>query len=976
MPLLDIDARSWGELSALLDEAVDLPVQEHERWLAALDARHEPLKPYLREMLARRASVETDFLVALPKVELPAFVLDADGAATDGEARRMGPYRLLRELGSGGMGSVWLAERADGLIQRPVALKFPRGAWIREGLRERMARERDLLASLEHPAIARLYDAGVTEAGDPYLALEYVDGQPLDEHCAARGLTMRERIELVLQVADAVAYAHSKLIVHRDLKPANILVTARGEARLLDFGVGKLLDEQQAHGLTELAGQALTPDYASPEQIAGAAVTVATDVYSLGVVLYELLAERRPYRLKRDSRGALEEAILEVEPQAPSRAAPGRARLLRGDLDAIVLKALRKDPRERYATVHALADDLRRYLYGHPVLARPAGPAYRVRKLLLRHKLATAAVGTAVAALVAGTAVALWQAEVARAESRRAESATAFIASIFQGVDPSLTGAARPLTALEVLEQAERRVSSELERQPDVQTRLRAVIAQSYLGLFEPQRARDLASAALSAAGEAPDAASQRSLHLLMARALIELTELDEADRHLALVLEGLDPLRPDAEYVEAKLTESELEYRRGAYDAAAEAAAEALAAAERAPAIEPSLLLEVEGALGRATGMQREADESLLHNRRAFELALEVHGGDRDHPQVLQAEHNLAASLIDVAQIDEALPHLERSLAAARTVYGDDSLIAGRYAVRLGLVRMERGELESAIELIDRGLAIESAFESGPSAAMSGRRRTLGRAYIAARRLPEALPHLEAAIDIMRPLDTPFMMRVLEADHAFLQAATTGALAEGIATLERIIAEQDRGDPRYKTHLPDYYAGVLRLWAGDNAAALRSLERGVELARAQTRESDLGEALTFLGYARLDAGDVSGAAAVLEEALERLRNAQVAATPAQAEALLGLGRVALERGARDDALRLLGEAAAFWNGFDANSRGAGVAAFWLGAAHARAEQPDEARAALATAVRVLEGSPLPADATLAGRARDLLRAL
>ncbi|MBN1237478.1 MAG: protein kinase, partial [Gammaproteobacteria bacterium] len=335
MGRLDLDAETWARLSELLDQALDLPPAQRTSWLEALDAGHDALKPRLRELLSRAASVETGFLGELPRLDDPA----APPAVEAGEGGHVGPYRLLRELGSGGMGSVWLAERADGLINRPVALKFPRGLWIREGLRERMAREREILASLEHPGIARLYDAGLTESGDPYLALEYVEGLTLDAYCAAAQLGVRARLDLFLQVADAVAYAHSKLIVHRDLKPANILVTQSGEARLLDFGIGKLLDEQQARDawLTELAGRALTPDYASPEQITGEPLTVATDVYSLGVILYELLTGQRPYRPKRDSRGALEDAIVEAEPQRPSQVVTRAAlrKQLRGDLDAI-----------------------------------------------------------------------------------------------------------------------------------------------------------------------------------------------------------------------------------------------------------------------------------------------------------------------------------------------------------------------------------------------------------------------------------------------------------------------------------------------------------------------------------------------------------------------------------------------------------------------------------------------------------------
>jgi serine/threonine-protein kinase len=259
----------------------------------------------------------------------------------------VGLYQLVRELGQGGMGAVWLAERADGLVKRAVALKLPHGAWRRAGLAGRMARERDILATLEHPHIARLYDAGLTTAEQPFLALEYVEGVPIDQYCAATdsrpALGLRAKLRLFLQVAQAVAYAHGKLVLHRDLKPANILVTRDGYVRLLDFGIAKLLadGEVKETRLTQFAGRALTLDYASPEQIRAEALAVTSDVYSLGVVLYELLTGSRPYKLKRDSRGALEDAILEAEPPRPSNAAPPEnGASLRGALDTILLKAL------------------------------------------------------------------------------------------------------------------------------------------------------------------------------------------------------------------------------------------------------------------------------------------------------------------------------------------------------------------------------------------------------------------------------------------------------------------------------------------------------------------------------------------------------------------------------------------------------------------------------------------------------------
>jgi serine/threonine-protein kinase len=417
-------AAHWPEIDRLLDEALALPAPERSAWLAGRPGLAAPVRESLQRLLATGAEVETgDFLHRLPPVALPAG--DAEPALPAAGAR-VGPWRLLRLLGEGGMGQVFLAERADGQMKREVALKLPRLGWLDRvgGLAERLARERDILAALAHPHIARLYDAGVDELGRPWLALEFVDGQPLTDWCTQRGSGVAERLQLLLQVADAVSAAHARLVVHRDLKPANILVTPEGRAMLLDFGIAGLVQPDGAAGATVVGPRALTRDYASPEQVRGLPLGTASDVYSLGVVAYELLAGVRPYRPRRDSPAALEDAIEHDDAPPASRACaePVRARALRGDLDAILAKALRKLPAERYASVDAFAQDLRRHLAHEPVLAQPDSLAYRGAKFLRRHALPVAA-GTATAlALAVGLAVALAQAEAARASAAIAQA--------------------------------------------------------------------------------------------------------------------------------------------------------------------------------------------------------------------------------------------------------------------------------------------------------------------------------------------------------------------------------------------------------------------------------------------------------------------------------------------------------------------------------------------------------------------------
>ena len=368
-------------------------------------------------------------LATLPKIESASEPSSSSAGGLQAGAR-VGPYELIRPLGEGGMAEVWQARRADGAFKREVALKLPLTR-LRQDLVQRFAREREILASLDHPHIARLFDAGFASDGQPYFALEYVEGTPITTHCDACRLSIRERLKLFRQILSAVLYAHANLVIHRDIKPSNILVTEDGQARLLDFGIAKLLIEGQAKEteLTRLSGRAMTLDYAAPEQIAGAPITTAADVYSLGVMLYELLTGQRPYRLKRDSRGALEEAILRTEPVAPSRVdsretvALSRAttvkklrNALKGDLDTITFKALKKTPSERYLTAAAFDEDIARFLRGDVVLAQRDTFTYRTVKFARRHWVAISTASLVVLTLAGGLAATSYEARVASAQ--------------------------------------------------------------------------------------------------------------------------------------------------------------------------------------------------------------------------------------------------------------------------------------------------------------------------------------------------------------------------------------------------------------------------------------------------------------------------------------------------------------------------------------------------------------------------------
>jgi serine/threonine-protein kinase len=430
---MKIDPKEWPELSPLMDRMFDEPPEARSDWIAGLTGDDALHAPRLRELLKAANDQEAaNRLGTLPKLESflsPSAESEPEITATS----EIGPYRLIRLLGRGGMGTVWYAERSDGLMRRGIALKLPMGYTGDDMLAARFARERDIVASLVHPNIARLYDAGVSANGQPYLALEYVEGRPIDAFCDAHELSVQARIELFYQVLHAVQYAHSRLIVHRDLKPSNILVTKDREVRLLDFGIAKLLHgtSTEATEITRIGGISMTLSYASPEQVAGLAASTATDIYSLGVILFELLVGARPYRVTRDTVGALEEAVIRSDIALPSSYPTSQAvaklrsttpqklrRQLRGDMDAILLKMLERRPEQRYATVAAALDDLQRHCEGKTVLAHPPSRWYWLRKFVARNQLVVASVGLASIALLVTATIALWQAGEARRQAR------------------------------------------------------------------------------------------------------------------------------------------------------------------------------------------------------------------------------------------------------------------------------------------------------------------------------------------------------------------------------------------------------------------------------------------------------------------------------------------------------------------------------------------------------------------------------
>jgi serine/threonine-protein kinase len=489
-----------ASLKEAFGQAIELPASERAAFLEALSREQPQLAAEVRSLIASHEEAG-EFLDAAVAAERDAILEEADEERWIG--RRIGAYRVLRLLGAGGMGAVYLAERVGADPVQQVAIKLVRAGSNARSLLRRFRSERQALASLVHPNIARFLDAGTAEDGSPYLVMEYVDGESIESYCEERGLGLSERLRLFRTVCAAVEHAHRHLVVHRDLKPGNILVTADGDVKLLDFGIAKLLSREEtgAQALTQTSERFRTTDFASPEQVAGGPITTATDVYSLGVLLYRLIAGVHPYRLALESYSEADRIIREEVPARPSAAArtPWR-RTLKGDLDTIAGVALRKEPERRYASVEQLSGDVRRYLEGLPLSARKDELSYRAGKFLRRHRLAVVAAALLFVSLAGGMAATFLEARVARAERDRArlEAAKAerinqFLQGLFASADPNWYSAGRgrggEIKVVEVLADAERRVEKELSAEPEIAAELHQTIGGTYLGLGMAEKA-------------------------------------------------------------------------------------------------------------------------------------------------------------------------------------------------------------------------------------------------------------------------------------------------------------------------------------------------------------------------------------------------------------------------------------------------------------------------------------------------------
>ncbi len=767
----------WQEVKTILERVLEKEPAQRFAFLEAECGDDRELREEVESLLVTEA--EAGGFLARPL--FGPFRDEPDGPQ---EGERLGAYRVLREIGHGGMGSVYLAVRADDAYEKQVAVKVM-GLGTAEEIVRRFRAERQILANLDHPNIAKLLDGGATETGRPYLVMEYVEGQPIDEH--ARKLSLEDRLELFCTVCAAVHFAHQNLVVHRDLKAANILVTPDGTPKLLDFGIAKLLDpERHDPGLTEFGIRPMTLESASPEQVGRGTITTASDVYSLGALLYRLLTDRSPYGEIKE-REALEHAILEADPPKPSDVADGRekSRRLAGDLDTIVLRAMDKNPGRRYASTEQLAADVRRYLDGLPVLARPDTLGYRAGKFVRRHRLGVSA-AAAILLMILGFSLAMTvlfrqaveERKRTELERQRAEEVSEFLRDLFAAPDPGLSRG-ETITAREVLDRGAGRIARDLGEQPQLQSDLMDTMGRAYrgLGLYSP--ARDLLerSLAIRRAHLDPDdpriAESLHALAFLLRKtgddATAEPLVREAVDIQLRVfgeeheeTLKGLNNL---ASLLEAKgeLGPAETLYRR------------VLDVKRRVLGREHEDVARGVNNLGKLLHAKGDLAAAEPLYREALSIRKKVYGG-APHPEVASSLNNLAALLEDRGDMEGAEALYREALDMRRALHPEPHLDLARSCNNFGMFLQDRGDFGAAEPLFRETLAVADAI---PEVRRHPERAIYLRNYAA------------LLLETGRPVDAEPLVR--EALSIFREAASSVRIADAESVLGGCLAAQGR---------------------------------------------------------------------------------------------------------------------------------------------------------------------------------------
>ncbi len=887
-----MQSERWQQIRSIFEQAVELEAVARATFLDGACGDDAELRREVDSLLdadTGAAGEQTSLGAAAPEL-LKSLHDDEDLARRRAwQGRRVGAWKLVREIGQGGMGAVWLAERDDGAYLQQAAVKLVRSGWHDDDLLRRFRAERQILAALNHPNIARLIDGGLADDA-PFLVLEYVDGEPLQRWCAEHHLDLEARLRLLLTVCDAVAHAHSRLVVHRDLKPSNILVDRDGQVKLLDFGIAKLLEGEGSREISAI--RMFTPDYAAPEQVRGDAVTTGVDVYALGLLLYELLTGQRPYGQAASTPAAYEQAILTQEPEAPSRivtqahsdavARIGQLdlaalqRRLRGDLDAIVLKALRKRPEDRYASVEALAADLRRYLAKQPVDARRGRWRYRATRFLQRHALSASLAAIALLSLLIGLAAALWQAEqarierdAARREAIKSTRALDFMKTVFEIADPS-ENLGRSVTAVELLAKGAADLEFQLKDEPEVRAALLDTLGSANLGLGQTETAKSLFERGLADARRSGDPVAIGHALLGLGSALTRLGDI-AASEALAREARALALPRDDrGDEVRAR-TDIRLAVQaltRSDYAVSEPLFRSGMATLERlAGHPDPEVAIPFSSLL-HATGRAAEAEQVL-------QAALaQVR---RDSPPIHPGRAALAAQLgtnySRQGRPAEAEPLLRDALAIKIAIYGEQHGSVDVTRHNLARVLTELGRWDEGEAIYRAVLAAERARYNGPHPSIAASEAGLARVLLDSDRAAESEP-------LWRSAQATAIAKFGELDAAVgITAIGLGRTLLALQRFDEADAQLDLARRVYERLGENGTTSLARVQLEQTRLALLRSDATVDcqaaaaaVTAASKPDATRGYALAVLAACQHRGGAAATAATTLAEALQLLR--------------------------------------------------------------------------------------------------------
>lgn len=759
---------NWDKIETIIDEALKLPASRRETYIEQECGDNPVLKSEVTLML--ESIFQSEGWLENPGDYKEIFVEDISNDLDQLTSQReligveVGSYSVKEKLGEGGMGAVYLAERSDGAFEHRVALKVIRRGSATQSNIQRFEQERNILASLSHPGIARLFDGGITEDGFPYLIMEYIDGRPIDEYCKEERLSLNERIDLFKNVLKAVRHAHENLIVHRDLKPANILVTKKRQVKILDFGISKILEPNPSAPLTQNRARLLTPRYAAPEQVRQQPVTTSTDLYALGVIFYRLLAEVHPFDFSNISQYETEQKILNEEPEAPSSkvqsSSPVLAHKLRGDLDAIALKAIRKETNQRYRVANEFLDDLQRYQQNLPVSACRDSAKYRSRKFLKRHKSAIGIAAGIVIMIISFATFYTWQItqerNQARIEAEKAKEISSFLTEIFQTRNPMYEPGGTP-SAVTLLEGGENRIQ-ELEQQPAVQAQLLNVIGRAYQSLGQFQKAESLLvksleirkeiyppthpelgtgfSSLASLFGKTGNFSKAGSLH---SKAL-NIRRASLGNSHL-LTAESLNNL-------------GVVNTNVGKYETADSTFQEALTIYRRTTGNNEEKIARVlsnRGSIYRELGNYGKA-ETLF--REALEIWKDTHGDI--HPSTAEGYNDLALVHNHMGNIKTADSLYQKALAIKKELYPASHPSISHTLDNIGVMYGKEGDLEKAENYLLKALEMRRKILADDAPKLAASFNNVGRLYKEMGNYKQAEHYLNKALEIDKKIYGP----------------------------------------------------------------------------------------------------------------------------------------------------------------------------------------------------------------------------